>query len=104
VTHTFIADLASEVPIPDDGTLSRVLHSDERIRVVAFAFDQGQELTEHTAALPVVLQVVQGSLELTVDDETVTLTPGGWLRLDASIPHSVRASKPSVLLLTMLKG
>jgi quercetin dioxygenase-like cupin family protein len=104
VSHTLIEDVAAQVPIPEDGTLSRVVYSDDQIRVVAFAFDEGQELTEHTAGVPVVLQVVSGKLQVAVEDREETLTQGGWMHLDASIPHSVVAPEPAVLLLTLLRG
>ncbi|MER6523993.1 hypothetical protein [Streptomyces sp. NPDC001508] len=63
---TVIQDLAAALPLPKDGTLSRVLYRDDRLRVVGFAFATGQELSEHTSALPVVIQVVQGRLDLGV--------------------------------------
>ena len=104
MSHTFISDLAAQVPIPEDGTLSRVVYTDDQIRVVAFAFDEGQELTEHTAGVPVVLQVVSGQLRVAVEDREEELTAGGWMHLEASLPHSVVATEPAVLLLTLLRG
>ncbi|MCP3937203.1 MAG: cupin [Actinomycetia bacterium] len=101
---TIFADLAAEVEIPQDGTLSRVLYKDERLRLVVFAFDAGQELTEHTAAVPAVVQVVRGRLLLTVGADEVAANPGAWIRMPADAPHSVRALEPSVMLLTMLPG
>ncbi|HSL25663.1 MAG TPA: cupin domain-containing protein [Acidimicrobiia bacterium] len=104
MSHTYIPDIAAEVPVPEDGTLSRVLYRDDRVRLVGFAFDVGQELTEHTAAVPVLVQVVTGRFAATVGSDTLTLEPGGWLRMDAHVPHSLRALEPSVMLLTMLPG
>ena len=52
---TVIADLAAELEIPQDGTLSRVLYKDDNIRLVLFGFDTDQELTEHTASMPAIL-------------------------------------------------
>jgi len=101
---TVFTDIAAEVEIPQDGTLSRVLYKDERVRLVVFAFDAGQELTEHTASVPAVIQVVRGRFDLTLGDEEVTADPGAWIRMPANLPHSVRALEPSVLLLTMLPG
>ncbi len=101
---TIFADLATEVEIPQNGTLSRVLYKDDQLRLVVFAFDAGQELTEHTAAVPALVQVIRGRLHLTVGDEEVTAHPGTWIRLPANAPHSVRALEPSVMLLTMLPG
>ncbi|MFE1311914.1 cupin domain-containing protein [Streptomyces sp. NPDC058755] len=102
VTATLIQDLAAELPLSEDGTLSRVLYRDDRLRVVGFAFAAGQELTEHTSALPVVIQVVQGRLDLVLGEEKAEATPGTWIHLPARLPHSVRAVEPTIMLLTML--
>ncbi len=102
MTVTVISDLAAELTVPEDGTLSRVLYRDDRLRVVGFAFATGQELTEHTSALPVVIQVVRGRLDLVLGEEKTEAVPGSWIRLPARLPHSVRAVEPSVMLRTML--
>jgi quercetin dioxygenase-like cupin family protein len=102
MTATVITDLAAELTVPEDGTLSRVLYRDDRLRVVGFAFAAGQELTEHTSALPVVIQVVQGRLDLTLGEEKTAATPGSWIHLPARLPHTVHATEPSIMLLTML--
>jgi hypothetical protein len=41
---------------PDKGILSRTLFNDERFKVVLFGFAQGEELSEHTASMPDVLE------------------------------------------------
>ncbi len=100
---TVIADLAAEVEIPQDGTLSRVLYTDDQIRVVVFAFDAGQELTEHTAAAPAVVEVLSGRLRLTLGPDVVEAGPGSWAHMPARLPHAVVALEPSVMLLTLLR-
>ncbi|MGW0081089.1 cupin domain-containing protein [Streptomyces sp. NPDC003393] len=102
MSATVITDLAAELAVPEDGTLSRVLYRDDRLRVVGFAFAAGQELTEHTSARPVVIQVVRGRLELVLGEEKTEARPGSWIHLPARLPHSVRAAEPSVMLLTVL--
>ncbi|MCL1593448.1 MAG: cupin domain-containing protein [Actinomycetia bacterium] len=97
-------DITASLEIPVDGTLSKVIYSDDQIRVVGFAFDAGQELTEHTAGVPVVIQVVSGRFRFTSDGESYEIGPSSWTHLDASVPHSVYATEPSRLLLTLLKS
>lgn len=103
-SYTLIADVGSEVEVPADGTLSRVLYKDDRVRLVAFGFDTGQELTEHTAAVPALIQVERGRFALTLGEDHAEIGPGAWVRMDPHLPHSLRALEPSVMLLTMLKG
>ena len=101
-TATSFADIAAEVDIPTDGTLSRVLYRDTDIRVVVFAFDAGQELTEHTSSAEVIVQVVSGRITLTVEGTAHLLTPASWLLLEPRRPHSLRAEEPSIVLLTLV--
>ena len=102
--HTLISQLPHRAEIPEQGTLSRVLHDDDRLRLVLFAFDEGQELTEHTASVPAVLQVVSGRLRVTAGGETFEMGPDAWLLLDAHEAHSLRAEEPSRLLLTLVRS
>ena len=101
---TVFTDLAAEVEIPVEGTLSRVLYKDDAVRVVVFAFDAGQELTEHATPLPAIIQVVSGRLALDLGGQHVDAAPGVWVHMPPSLPHGVRALEPSVMLLTMLRG
>lgn len=98
-----IDDLRALVEIPTDGTLSKVVHSGDGIRLVVFAFDRGQELTEHTAAVPASLQVLTGRLAVTVGELHHELVPGGFVHLPAHAPHAVEALEPTVLLITMIR-
>ncbi|MCP3939434.1 MAG: cupin [Actinomycetia bacterium] len=103
LSPTVFRDLAAEVDIPQDGTLSRVLYKDDQIRLVAFGFDAGQELTDHTAAVAAIVEVVSGQLRVGLGDESVELAPGSWVHMPANLKHSVFAIEPSVMLLTLLK-
>lgn len=100
--HTFLSDLVAATEIPSEGTLSKVVYKDDQIRVVLFAFDKGQELTEHTAALPAIVQVLSGQLRLTMGSETFDAKPGDWTQMPAGLPHAVVAIEPSTMLLTLL--
>ena len=101
---TVFRDIADEIQIPVEGTLSRVLYRDDTIRVVVFAFDDGQELTDHTAAKPAIVQVVSGRIRLDLDGDPVELGPGSWVRMAPGLTHAVLALEPSVMLLTLLSA
>lgn len=99
---TAVADLADLVAVQSEATVSRTVLKAEGARVVVFAFDAGQVLTEHTAAMPVVLQTLDGHLRITADARTVDLLPGSLVYLGTRLPHAVEAVVPSRLALTML--
>jgi beta-alanine degradation protein BauB len=70
--------------------------------VVVFQFGAGQELHEHTAHHPVLIQAIAGHLQLDHGDERVDLRPGDLLYLPAMEAHSVTAVEHSTLTVTIL--
>lgn len=80
---TDITDLAALVQVQPESTVSRTVLKADGTNVVLFAFDAGEELREHTAAIPVLLQTLAGAFEITADGRTVTLAPGGLIHLTA---------------------
>jgi quercetin dioxygenase-like cupin family protein len=99
---THVEDLASLVDVSTDATVSRTVLKAEGVRLVLFSFDAGQELSEHTAAMPVLLQVLDGRLTVASGGRTVELVPGGVVHLPTRAPHTVVALEPTRMLLTML--
>jgi quercetin dioxygenase-like cupin family protein len=99
---TDLADVASLVDVAPDSTVSRTVLKAEGVRLVLFTFDEGEELTEHTAAVPVLVQVLDGRLLVTAAGRQVELRPGGILHFGSRLPHAVLALEPSRMLLTML--
>ncbi|MCW3156440.1 cupin domain-containing protein [Micropruina sonneratiae] len=99
---THLADLAGLVQVQPQATVSRTALRAEGTNVVLFAFDAGEELREHTAAIPVLLQTLEGSFRITADDRSVTLAPGDLIHLRTRVPHAVEALEPSKLALFLL--
>ncbi len=99
---TSIERIAELVEVAPASTVSRTVLKADGVNLVVFSFDTGEELSEHTAAMPVLLQVLDGRLEVTADGRTVSLAPGDLMHLGARVPHSVLALEPSRLLLTMI--
>ena len=102
--YTYIADLAKQVDIPTDGILSRTLYNDEHVKVVAFGFDAGQELSEHTVSTPAILHIIQGEADLTLGDDSVEAQAGAWVHLPPKLRHSVHAKTPVVMLLLLMEA
>ncbi|MCI0493187.1 MAG: cupin domain-containing protein [Planctomycetes bacterium] len=101
--YTCFVDMAAEVEPPENGTLSRMLHQDERLKVVLFGFSAGQELSEHTASVPAILHFLQGEAAITLGQDTVSAQAGTWIHMPANLKHSIRAKTPLTMLLLLLK-
>jgi quercetin dioxygenase-like cupin family protein len=102
--YTYIADLAKLQEIPADGTLSRTIYQDEYIKAVLFAFDAGQELSEHTASMPAIIHIVQGEARLTLGNDSMEAGAGAWAHMPPQLPHSLYAKTPVVMLLLLIKA
>jgi len=102
--YTYFADLAAQIEVPKDGTLSRTLYQDERIKVVLFGFAAGQELSEHTASTPAIMHFLVGQARVTLGEETQEAGPGTWVLMSPNLKHSIQAQTPVTMLLQLLKG
>jgi quercetin dioxygenase-like cupin family protein len=102
-SHFAIDDVAAAVTIQAGAVVSKVVYRDEIVKVTVFGLDAGEELTEHRAARPAVVQVLAGRLRFTVNGEELDAEPGFWLHMSPGTPHSLVAVEPTVMLLTMLK-
>lgn len=102
--YTIHQDLNRQLELPAEGTMSRALLQDERIKVVLFNFCAGQELSEHTASTPAIMHFLAGEAELTLGPDCVVASAGTWIHMPPQLPHSIRAKTPVVMLLTLLKS
>jgi quercetin dioxygenase-like cupin family protein len=101
--YTLVADLASEIESPPDGTLSRTIHQDERLKVVLFGFSAGQELSEHTASTPAIMHFLKGEATVSLGGDTVSAKAGTWIHMPPNLKHSIRAETSMSMLLLLLK-
>lgn len=104
MNSAIVRHLIEQVSIPEDGTISRTIYQDDTIKAVLFGFAAGQELSEHTAAVPVILHIVQGDARITLGQEVVEATVNTWVHMPAHLPHSIQARTPVIMLLLLLKG
>lgn len=101
--YRFVENLAQAIDIPVNGILSKTILSDELVKVVLFGMDEGQELSEHTASMPAILQIIQGEAELRLAGDEHVVGAGSWTHMSAALPHSVLAKTPLVMQLILLK-
>jgi len=104
-SYRFFANLAGETPdIPPDSIISRTLYTDGQVKVILFGFAAGQELSEHTAAVPAMLHFLAGRAKLTVGGDALQAEAGAWLHMPPRLPHSVLAETAVTMLLILLPG
>ena len=85
------------------GIASRVLARTAAGNITMFAFDAGEELSEHTAPFDALALTVSGALVLTIGGVEVHTAPQTIVLMPANVRHAVRAAQASRLLLIMLR-
>ena len=100
--YALFRDLLAEAPVPARGILSQTLSDDGDVRLVMFAFAEGEELSEHTSARPAIIHVLRGTADLTVGGERIDAVAGTWVRMAPDTRHSLRATSPLVMALYLL--
>jgi quercetin dioxygenase-like cupin family protein len=100
--YTLIGDLAALVDaIQPESITSRTFYKDDTLKAILFGFDAGQELSEHTASVAAVIQIVQGEATVTLGDDQHELTAGAWVHMPPHLEHSITAKTPLLMLLLM---
>jgi quercetin dioxygenase-like cupin family protein len=95
-------DLLAEMPdIPQNGILSRTIFETETVKAVLFAFDSGQELSEHTSTRAAMLHFLVGEATVTLGEDIHHAQVNSWVYMPPNLPHAIVAQTPVVMLLLM---
>jgi quercetin dioxygenase-like cupin family protein len=71
--------------------------------VTLFAFDVGQELSEHTAPYDALVHLLDGTAQILISGRQFALQEGEAIILPAGQPHAVKATARFKMLLTMIR-
>ena len=102
-SYSLMPALTDDIAVQANSIVSKTAYADDAVKVVLMALDAGQELSEHTAAMPAVIEILKGQSRVTLGENAHELRAGAWVHMHAHLRHSVAAITPTVLLLTLLK-
>ncbi|OHB80226.1 MAG: cupin [Planctomycetes bacterium RBG_16_55_9] len=87
-----------------DSIVSKTILNKSVGTITLFAFDQGQDLSEHTSPYDAVVQVLDGTARITIGGEDKSVTQGQIIVMPANVPHAVGAETQFKMLLTMIRS
>ncbi len=96
-------DLTTLIAPQPGAVVSRVLLKNPSGSVTLFAFDADQELSEHSTPHDALVQIVDGTAEITIAGERHVADRGEALHLPANLPHALKARTAFTMLLVMLR-
>ncbi len=95
-----MADLAA---YQEGSVVSRQITKADAGNVTLFAFDAGQELSEHTAPFDALVHILDGEAEVALAGVPYALTTGDAIIMPADVPHALKATTKFKMLLTMVR-
>ena len=96
-------DFRKKTEYSEDGIVSKRIIQKDAGNITLFAFDKGQQLSEHTAPFDALVQVMEGKAEIIIDGNPNHVEAGESIIMPAGIPHAVMAVDRFKMLLTMIK-
>ena len=98
-----VLQLAGLVAYQTGSVVSRQITKADAGNVTLFAFDQGQELSEHTAPFDALVHILDGAAEIRIAGQPFTLQAGDAIIMPANDPHALKALTKFKMLLTMIR-
>lgn len=98
-----VADLKSMMEVADKGIVSKSIVENEHHKLIHFTLAPGQELSEHTASVPAVIQILEGQGTVVLAGVEYEARPGRLYYMPAELKHAVQAGGELAFLLTMFR-
>jgi len=95
--------LAGLVGYQDGSIVSREIVSQPTGTVTVFAFDEGEQLSEHTAPFDAMVIDLDGEAEIVIGGTPHPVRPGEMIIMPADVPHALKAVTRFKMLLVMIK-
>ena len=95
-----MTDLAS---YQEGSVVSRQITKEDAGNITLFAFDEGQELSEHTAPFDSMVHVLDGVVDVRISGVAHNLKSGDAIIMPADEPHALKAVTKFKMLLTMIR-
>jgi len=96
-----LADLAEYQP---GAVVSREILRKETGTVTVFAFDEGEELSEHTAPFDALVVILEGRADVTISGKVHPVQGGEMIIMPAHEPHALKAVERFKMALIMIRS
>lgn len=99
-TGSFLTDVVYDAVRPKIDVILETPFSKE----IRIAMVKDQLMKDHSAPLPIVVQVLQGQIDFGTEFGQSLLNAGDMISVEASVRHNLFAKEASVVRLTLAKG
>jgi quercetin dioxygenase-like cupin family protein len=97
------ASIFQDIEFNEKKPMIKVLFETDFTKEIRIAMQKGTIMKEHKTKYPIVVELVEGSIDFGVQGENKHLVKGNLLALDGNIPHDLKAKENSIIRLTLTK-
>ena len=87
----------------DHSVVSKTIVQNKSGTLTIFAFDKGEELSEHTSPFDAFVYIIDGKAQITISGKSYHISKGQFLLMPANEPHALKAEDRFKMLLIMIK-
>ena len=99
--RSFTKQIREEKSWQDSDRNAITVFKTDGMRIVLIALHKNAEMAKHTADGMISVQVLEGQILFTTQEQTIELNSGQMLALHKGVPHSVLAKEETIFLLTL---
>jgi len=100
--YSKVINLKDSLNIQEDSIVSRVLLKNGDESITLFAFSKDQHISAHTAPVDAMVQVIEGELEIIIDQDKFDLKQNDSMIMPANVPHALTAKTDMKMLLVKM--
>lgn len=84
--------------------LISVMFDDEIRKEIRIVFSKNQIMKDHKTKFPIIVELVEGSIDFGIEEQVYTLKKGDIIALEGDIMHNLKANENSIVRLSLSKN
>ena len=98
-----VLNLKNLISYQEGQVVSRTISQTLSVNITLFSLDKGEGISTHTTSGDAIVQILDGSAEITIDNKVYTVNSGETIVMPSDIPHGLEAREKFQMLLTVVK-
>ena len=98
-----VIDLKELITYQEGQVISRTLAQIPQANITLFSLDKGEGISTHVTTGDAMVQILDGTAEITIGDEVFNVKAGETIIMPSDIPHGLEARERFKMLLTVIK-
>lgn len=99
-----VHQLKESIDYSSGATVSKIVTKNKCGSITLFAFDKGQNLSEHTAPFDASAIILDGKCKISIGGRQNALSEGQMIIMPANIPHALEATEAFKMILIMMRA